>query len=247
MELQVGQLAPDFTLPSHLDREVTLSNLRGTTVVLAFFPQAWTPIWSGQIPSYQANLARFAGLNTQVLGISIDHVPCLKAWADSLGGVTYPLLSDFWPHGEVAIKYGVLRTEGYTERAIFIIDKEGIIRYIDIHNIDEQPDNDVLFTELERLNPQLAAKIVPPSPQELPHGGVVMYCTAWCPDCKRARIWLKENNIPYTEVDVTTFPGANKQVRRWANGNLTTPTFDIDGTIVVEFDQVKLTKILVKR
>jgi len=186
-------------------------------------------------------------LNTQVLGISIDHVPCLKAWADSLGGITYPLLSDFWPHGEIAVKYGVLRAEGYTERAIFIIDKEGVIRYIDIHDIDQQPDNDILFTELEKLNPQLAAKIVPPQPQELPHGGVVMYCTAWCPDCKRARIWLKANDIPYTEVDVTTYPGANKQVRQWANGNLTTPTFDIDGTIVVDFDQEKLTKILLKR
>jgi len=75
-------------------------------------------------------------LNAQVLGISIDHVPCIQAWADSLGGIHYPLLSDFWPHGAVAKKYGVLRVEGYAERAIFIIDKIGIIRYIDIHDID---------------------------------------------------------------------------------------------------------------
>ena len=64
---------------------------------------------------------------------------------------------------------------------------------------------------------------------------------------KRARVWLKANNIPYTEVDITTYPGAGKQVRQWAKGNLTTPTFDIDGTIVVDFDQEKLTKILLKR
>jgi alkyl hydroperoxide reductase subunit AhpC len=80
----------------------------------------------------------FAGLNVQVLGISVDHVPCLKAWAESLGGINYPLLSDFWPHGQVSDLYGVLRKEGYSERAIFIIDRDGIIRYIDIHAIDER-------------------------------------------------------------------------------------------------------------
>jgi hypothetical protein len=88
---------------------------------------------------------------TQVLGISVDSVPCLNAWADSLGGITYPLLSDFYPHGDVAKKYRVLRSEGYSERAIFVIDKKGIIRYIDIHNIDEQPDNQVLFSVLAEL------------------------------------------------------------------------------------------------
>ena len=89
-------------------------------------------------------------MNVQVLGISVDHVPCLQAWAESLTGINYPLLSDFWPHGEVARRYGVLRQEGYSERAIFIIDAEGIIRYIDIHDIDDQPDNNVLFSEVAK-------------------------------------------------------------------------------------------------
>ena len=71
-----------------------------------------------------------------------------------------------------------------------------------------------------------------------------MYCTSWCPDCRRARIWLKAKNIQYTEVDVTTFPGASEQVRKWANGNLTTPTFDIDGSILVNFDEAKLAGLL---
>ena len=62
-----------------------------------------------------------------------------------------PLLSDFWPHGEVAKRYGVLRKEGYSERALFIVDKEGIIRYIDIHNIDDQPENQELFDVLKGL------------------------------------------------------------------------------------------------
>lgn len=73
------------------------------------------------------------------------------AWAESLGVENVPLLSDFWPHGEVAQSYGVLRPEGYTERAIFIVDKEGTIRYIDIHDIDDQPDNEELFKALREL------------------------------------------------------------------------------------------------
>ncbi len=90
-------------------------------------------------------------MNAQVLGISVDHIPCLKAWAESLGGISFPLLSDFSPFGAVADLYGVRRSEGFSERAIFVIDKKGIIRYIDIHDIDDRPSNDVLFRELERI------------------------------------------------------------------------------------------------
>lgn len=190
-------------------------------------------------------MAKFAGLNTQVLGISVDHVPCLTAWAESLGGINYPLLSDFWPHGAVADKYGVLRAEGYTERALFIVDQEGVIQYIDIHDIDDQPDNEVVLAELRRIDPQAAA-IAPAEAQtsELPHGGIVMYCTKWCPDCRRARAWLQARNLDYVEVDVNATPGAATQVRQWADGHLVTPTFDIDGTIVVDFDVEKLEKLL---
>jgi glutaredoxin len=78
----------------------------------------------------------------------------------------------------------------------------------------------------------------------LPSGGIVMYCTTWCPDCKRARKWLADNNLAYTEVNITKTPGADQQVRQWANGNVTTPTFDIDGTIVVDFDEEKLKNVL---
>jgi peroxiredoxin len=85
------------------------------------------------------------------LGISVDHVPCLKAWAESLGGISFPLLSDFCPQGAVARKYGVKRKEGFSERAIFVLDKFGIIRYIDIHDIDDRPKNTVLFAELGKV------------------------------------------------------------------------------------------------
>jgi glutaredoxin len=187
-------------------------------------------------------------LNTQVLGISVDHIPCLQAWAESVGGINYPLLSDFWPHGEVASKYGVLRSEGYSERAIFILDKEGIIRYIDIHDINQQPSNEDLYNEILRIDP--TARYISPDPViniDLPHGGIVMYCTTWCPDCKRARAWLKERSLEYIEVDITSTPGAREQVKNWNNGNMVTPTFDINGTIIIDFDEEKLNEVLRKQ
>ena len=112
-------------------------------------------------------MAKFEELNAQVLGISVDHVPCLKAWAESLGGISFPLLSDFCPLGAVARKYGVKRKEGFSERAIFVLDRYGIIRYIDIHDIDDRPKNRVLFAELrnvirlERETEKAAAKQKP--------------------------------------------------------------------------------------
>ena len=193
-------------------------------------------------------MAKLAGWNVEIIGISVDHIPCLKAWADSLGGISYPLLSDFWPHGEVAEKYGVLRKEGHSERAIFIIDKDGVIQYIDIHDIDDQPDNDLLAEELARIDPQHVHldtnydKLM----AELPVGGVVVYCTPWCQDCKLARKWLHKNNIPYTEVDIFTTSGAERQVRKWTDGHLVTPVFNIDGKIIIDFDLVKLKEALMK-
>ncbi|MCL4560668.1 MAG: hypothetical protein M1281_08655 [Chloroflexi bacterium] len=122
-----------------------------------------------------------------------------------------------------------------------------MIRYIDIHEFNEQPDNDVLFAELERLEPEAAyrQKTMPGiQPVELPHGGIVMYCTPWCPDCKEARRWFQECNLPFTEVDITKNAWASEQVRIWGRGKTITPTFDIDGTIVVNFDMQKLSQIL---
>src|SRR5574341_904911 len=121
-------------------------------------------------------------MHAQVLGISVDSVPCLKAWADSLGGITYPLLSDFFPHGQVAQNYGILREEGFTERALFVIDKRGIIRYVDVHDIDDQPDNDALFRVLAQLGPPGAdtRPASQPQAQPQPAADVILYCTPWC-------------------------------------------------------------------
>src|SRR5437899_11092329 len=94
------------------------------------------------MPAYEADLERFAGYHAQVLGISVDSVPCNTAWAKSLGGLSSDLLSDFDPKGEVAKAYGAYRAnDGISERALFIVDKEGKIAYKDIHNIANPPDN----------------------------------------------------------------------------------------------------------
>jgi peroxiredoxin len=104
------------------------------------------------MPSYEADLSRFEGHDTHVLGISVDSVPCNTAWAKSLGGISYDLLSDFEPKGEVARLFGAYRDkDGISERALFVIDKEGKIAYKDIHDISKQPDNEEIFDVLRKL------------------------------------------------------------------------------------------------
>lgn len=104
------------------------------------------------MPAYEADLERFKGYDAQVLGISVDSVPCNTAWAKSLGGLSYDLLSDFEPKGEVARRFGTYRDkDGISERALFIVDKEGKIAFKDIHEISDQPDNEELFEVLRNL------------------------------------------------------------------------------------------------
>jgi peroxiredoxin len=104
------------------------------------------------MPAYEADLDRFRQYDAQVLGISVDSVPCNTAWAKSLGGLTYDLLSDFEPKGEVARAFDAYRADGgISERALFIVDKEGKIAYKDIHDIGDQPDNEDLFEVLRKL------------------------------------------------------------------------------------------------
>ena len=187
-------------------------------------------------------------METQVLGLSVDSTATLKAWADSLGGITYPLLSDFYPHGQVAKRFGVLRPEGYTERALFIIDKQGKIRYVDVHDIDRQPNNDEVFVALAELEPELARKAAAAEalagPRPEPVAEVLVYCTPWCPDCRRARAYLQEHHIAYTELNIARDRKAAAKVRGWAGGQETTPSLDIRGTVIVGFDQPKVSAAL---
>lgn len=141
----------------------------------------------------------------------------------------------------------MLRSEGYAERAIFIIDREGVIRYVDVHAIDAQPDNEALFAELRRLNPNAPGLPEQPPeapPQELPSGGVVIYCRSWCPDCNRAQAWLDARQVVYREVNIDQNPAARQQLAQWTGGDLITPTFDIDGLILIDFDAARLAEAL---
>ncbi len=108
------------------------------------------------MPAYQAELARFAGLDAQVVGISIDSIYSHIAWQkQDIGWMDYPLASDFYPHGEVAKKYDIFREKppipGINERAIFVVDKQGVIQFAKVYDLGEQPDNAEVFEVLERL------------------------------------------------------------------------------------------------
>lgn len=150
--LCVGDKAPDFTLPTHSEGELNLQWYEGRkNVVLAFYPGDWTPVCATQIPEYQSIIDEFAKYDVQLLAISVDSVPCHSAWARSLGGVSFPLMADFWPHGKVSRLFGVLTDRGYSERVVFVIDKKGVIRYIEIAPPGELPDNNALFRQLAEL------------------------------------------------------------------------------------------------
>jgi peroxiredoxin len=152
LKVRVGDPAPDFTLPSVSGEKVTLSQYRGMkNVVLSFVPAAWTPVCSDQWPGYNIVKDLFDRNDATLLGITVDNIPTLFAWTNQMGKLWFPVLSDFYPHGKVAATYGVLRSDGTSERALFVIDKKGIIRYIDVHDINKRPPLESLIRELEKL------------------------------------------------------------------------------------------------
>lgn len=158
LKVRPGMPAPDFALPGllggNLGRQtIRLSDYRGKmNVMLSFIPAAFTPVCSDQWPGY--NLARelFEEYETVILGISVDPLPSLYAWVREMGGLWFPVLSDFWPHGEVARKYGVLRSGGISERAIVFIDKKGVVRFAESFNINTRPDLELLVREMHKLD-----------------------------------------------------------------------------------------------
>jgi peroxiredoxin (alkyl hydroperoxide reductase subunit C) len=153
-KLKVGDTAPDFELPAVAGGTVKLSDYRDKkNVVISFVPAAWTPVCSDQWPGYNIIEDLFAGHNAILLGISVDNIPTLYAWTGKMGKLWFPVLSDFWPHGAVADSYGVLRSNGTAERAIFIIDTKGIIRYINVNDINRRPPLDEIMAALKKLNP----------------------------------------------------------------------------------------------
>ncbi len=152
LRVKVGNHAPAFTLPSVSGEKVSLDEYRGKkNVVLSFVPAAWTPVCSEQWPGYNIAKDIFGRYDAILLGITVDNIPTLFAWTNQMGQLWFPVLSDFWPHGAVAKRYGVLRSDGVSERALFVIDKSGIIRYVDVHDINKRPPLEDLMGALEKL------------------------------------------------------------------------------------------------
>jgi len=140
-KLKVGDKAKNFSLADQNDKEFTLAGLKGKKVLLSFHPLAWTPVCSKQMKSLEDNKSVFDSLNTIAVGVSIDTVPSKKAWADSLGIKNTRLLSDFWPHGKVAILYGIFRNkDGFSERANIIVDEKQKIAFFKVYKLGELPN-----------------------------------------------------------------------------------------------------------
>jgi len=143
-------IAPDFALPNQHRQTVRLSDFRGRQrVVLAFHPLAFTPVCSVQMQTYERERARLDAAHAHVLGISLDAGPSKKAWADALGGLSFDLLSDFHPHGEVSRAYQVLRDDGLVDRAIYVVGLDGMITWAKKYDIPEQPDFGELLHALQ--------------------------------------------------------------------------------------------------
>jgi peroxiredoxin (alkyl hydroperoxide reductase subunit C) len=153
LNVRVGDPAPDFTLPSVAGEKISLRQYKGKkNVVLSFVPAAWTPVCSDQWPGYNIAKPIFDKNDAVLLGISVDNIPTLYAWTKQMGDLWFAVLSDFWPHGAVAEKYGVLRSDGVSERALFFIDKDGLIRDILVSDINKRPDLEYCATALEKMN-----------------------------------------------------------------------------------------------
>lgn len=151
--LRVGARAPDFTLRDASGRAVSLADFRGRTVVLVFYPLDWSPACSDQLSLYQSELEEFGRYGAQVIALSVDSLYSHGAWA-AVRGLTFPLLADFNPRGEVARRYGVWRErDGFSERALYIIDGAGVIRYAHVSpQLHHVPDIDELLEALPALN-----------------------------------------------------------------------------------------------
>ncbi len=153
LRVAVGDKSPDFKLPALSGTTIALSQYQGErNVVLSFVPAAWTPVCSDQWPGYNIIEPVFREHEAILLGITVDNLPSLHAWTREMGRLWFPVLSDFWPHGAAAEKFGVLRSDGISERALFIIDKKGIIRYISVYNINKRPPLENLVKALEELD-----------------------------------------------------------------------------------------------
>ena len=152
MAPEVGTEAPDFTLKDQNRQEVALSSFRGERAALVvFYPFAFSGVCTGELCSVRDDLGSFQNDDVQILPVSVDHPFALKAWAESQG-YDFPLLSDFWPHGEVAKAYGVFNeTAGMSLRGTFLVDKAGIVRFAEVNQPGEARDQEAWKKALAAL------------------------------------------------------------------------------------------------
>jgi peroxiredoxin len=153
--LAAGVIAPEFRLHATPDQTVSLSELKGRPVILAFYPADWSPVCGDQMALYNEVLPEFRKHHAEIIGISVDGVWCHAAFAKARN-LHFPLLADFEPKGAVAQMYGAYRTEGFSERALFVIDKEGVVRWSYLSPVAVNPGADGILEALESLQRELA-------------------------------------------------------------------------------------------
>ena len=160
MALKVGELAPDFKVPATTgddQADFHLGNYRGEkNVVIVFFPAAFTSVCSSELKGLQADLAKFAGYDAEVVGISTDSVPAQTAFQEILGGLSFPLASDRWPYAKTGEAYGVFpatkhKFAPFNDRAIFVVDKAGKISWFKVYPAPEQPGIGEVLDALRKL------------------------------------------------------------------------------------------------
>ena len=151
-QIKVGMKAPDFTLDNAQGDSVTLSDFAGKKVLLSWHPLAWTGVCTDQMRSLEVNYEKFEELNTVAFGLSVDSVPCKKAWAAVLRLKNIDILCDFWPQGQVAQEYGLFREElGSSQRANVIVDGQGIVRWVKVYPVSELPDIEEVLAVLAEM------------------------------------------------------------------------------------------------
>jgi peroxiredoxin len=149
--LAAGVPAPDFTLQATPDQKVSLADFRGKPVILAFYPEDWSPVCSDQLALYQELLPEFARFDAELIGISVDGIWCHLAFAKDRN-LHFPLLSDFEPKGEISRAYNAYRaSDGTSERALFVIDADGNVRWSYVSPVGINPGADGILRALEGL------------------------------------------------------------------------------------------------
>jgi len=150
--LKAGTVAPDFELPAGPDKKISLQSLRGKPVILAFYPADWSPVCGDQMALYNEVLPEFERLGAQMIGISVDGAYCHVAFSEARN-LHFPLLADFEPKGAVSKAYGAyFEPAGFSERALYVIDKDGVIAWSYLSPLGENPGADGILEALEGLN-----------------------------------------------------------------------------------------------